>query len=95
MPPQDLLISMPQAQSKHPEAWYDKFTFPHRHREGVKGREKKGEEKERWLRAREVSSFNSLYIPYCVRRTIGSPMLGGLVFYGCSLNSYGLAVMNE
>lgn len=44
----------PQAQSKHPESWYDKFT----HRQSAKGWEKESKEtQDSWLRTRENVSL--------------------------------------
>lgn len=46
-------IPATQAQSKHPESWYNKFT----HRPSAKGREKESKETDSWLCARESVSL--------------------------------------
>lgn len=53
-PHKELSTPTPQAQSKHPESWYDKFT----HRPGAKGWEKESKEtQDSWSRARENVSL--------------------------------------
>lgn len=62
--------STPQAQSKHLESWFDKFT----HRQSAKDQEKENKETESWLRTREVSSI--YFVPYKYP-VVFNPVLAG------------------